>query len=67
MQTNNSDSDEMAKAIGYVVMELARTGCAITEEAINERLDIVLNKDARVAKKNVEPLKQLKFNESLCG
>jgi hypothetical protein len=67
MQANKSDSDEMAKAIGYVVMELARTGCAVTEEAINERLDSVLHKDVSAAKESVELPKPLRFNESLCG
>ncbi|APG17034.1 UNVERIFIED_ORG: hypothetical protein J2806_000608 [Kosakonia oryzae] len=67
MQTNKRDSDEMAKAIGYVVMELARTGCAITEDTINARLDSVLHKNASVANESVELPKPLRFNESLCG
>lgn len=67
MQAIGCSTDEMAKAIGYVVMELERTGCAITTEAINERLGIVLNKDSKVAMESVKPSKQLQFNESLCG
>lgn len=67
MQAIGCSTDEMAKVIGYVVMELERAGCAITAEAINKRLSIVLDNDSKVASESVTPSKQLQFNESLCG
>lgn len=67
MRTIERSDDEMVKAIGYAVLELERTGCAITAEAISERLGIVLNKNTKVAKKSVKPSKQPQFNEPLCS
>jgi hypothetical protein len=39
MRATEQSEEEMAKAIGYIVMELENTGCAITAEAINTRLN----------------------------
>ena len=47
MRATEQSEEEMAKAIGYIVMELENSGCAITAEAINARLG--LRKEGRTA------------------
>lgn len=67
MRATEQSEEEMAKAIGYIVMELENSGCAITAEAINARLG--LRKEGRTAFAEMaanEPY-QIRFNESLCG
>lgn len=57
MQAIGCSTDEMATAIGYVVMELERTGCAVTAEAINKRLSIVLDNNSKVAREKCYAIK----------
>lgn len=67
MRATEQSEEEMAQAIGYIVMELENSGCAITAEAINARLG--LRKEGRKAFAEMaanEPY-QIRFNESLCG
>lgn len=68
MRATEQSKEEMAKAIGYaVMMELENTGCAITAEAINARLEIRKGSEKAFAQRAAEQPYHIRFNESLCG
>lgn len=67
MRATEQSKEEMAKAIGYAVMELENTGCAITAEAIHARLEIRKGSEKAFAQIAAEQPYQIRFNESLCG
>ncbi|VTP15227.1 hypothetical protein PUATCC27989T_03116 [Phytobacter ursingii] len=67
MRATEQSEEEMAKAIGYIVMELENTGCAITTEAINTRLELRKEGGKAFAKTAAHQPYQIRFNESLCG
>lgn len=67
MRATEQSKEEMAKAIGYAVMELENTGCAITAEAINARLEIRKGSEKAFAQRAAEQPYHIWFNESLCG
>ncbi|HAU8267631.1 MULTISPECIES: hypothetical protein [Enterobacteriaceae] len=67
MRATEQSEEEMAKAIGYIVMELENTGCAITAEAINARLELRKECGKAFAEMAAKKPYQIRFNESLCG
>ncbi|MEN0577683.1 hypothetical protein SAMN05216563_102306 [Phytobacter palmae] len=67
MRATEQSKEEMAKAIGYIVMELENTGCTITAEAIHTRLELRKECGKAFAETTANKPYQIRFNESLCG